>query len=102
MPFALFSLAEYANMFIMGNIYTVLFLGGWLAPFSFLSFIPGSVWFSLKVAFFAFIYSWSRGGLPRYRYDYLMALGWKVYLPLSIAYFIGTVCFCYALNLTPE
>src|SRR3546814_6169984 len=79
MPFALFFLGEYANMILMSGITTVLFLGGWLAPFGVAPFtwIPGIVWFALKVAFCLFVFLWVRATFPRYRYDQLMRLGWK-------------------------
>lgn len=90
MGFALFFIGEYANILLMSSLTAVLFLGGWLAPFSFLSFIPGYIWFSLKVLFIVFLFIWSRAALPRYRYDQLMRLGWKVLLPLSLAYVVFT------------
>lgn len=91
-PFALFFLGEYANMILMSGMTSILFLGGWLPPFDFesLSFIPGIVWFSLKVAFVLFLFLWTRATLPRYRYDQLMRLGWKVFLPLSLAWLVVT------------
>lgn len=82
--FAMFFLGEYANMILMSAIATILFLGGWLAPFG-LDFIPGPIWFALKIAFVLFIFIWVRAALPRYRYDQLMRLGWKVFLPISLA-----------------
>lgn len=86
MPFALFFLGEYANMILMSGMTTVLFLGGWLPPFDigFLYLIPGPIWFAAKVAFLLFCFIWVRASLPRYRYDQLMRLGWKVFLPLSL------------------
>ena len=88
MTFALFSLGEYSNMLMMSSINTIFFLGGWLAPFPFhiLSFIPGSFWFGIKICFFVILFAWMRAALPRYRYDQLMNLGWKTFLPLSIVY----------------
>ena len=80
--FALFFLGEYANMLLMSGLTVILFLGGWLAPFSFLSFIPSSIWFGLKILIFVFIFIWVRAALPRYRYDQLMRLGWSFYLYL--------------------
>ncbi|MDJ1257297.1 MAG: NADH-quinone oxidoreductase subunit NuoH [Candidatus Midichloria sp.] len=84
--FALFFLGEYANMILMSAIATILFLGGWLPPFGllYLSFIPGVVWFVIKILFCLFIFIWVRASLPRYRYDQLMRLGWKVLLPLTL------------------
>jgi NADH-quinone oxidoreductase subunit H len=80
--FGLFFIAEYLNMITVSCIATLLFLGGWNAPFG-LTFIPGIVWFVLKVALFLFVYIWLRATLPRFRYDRLMAFGWKVLLPLA-------------------
>lgn len=84
--FALFFLGEYANMILMSAIATILFLGGWLPPFglSYLSFIPGVAWFVIKILFCLFVFIWVRASLPRYRYDQLMRLGWKVLLPLTL------------------
>lgn len=92
MGFALFFLGEYANILMMCALCSILFLGGWLPPFSFFPFtlIPGSLWFGLKVAFMAFIFIWVRAAYPRYRYDQLMRLGWKVFLPLSLAWVLFT------------
>lgn len=83
MAFAMFFLGEYANMILMSAISSILFLGGWLAPFG-LDFIPGPIWFALKIAFVLFVFIWARATLPRYRYDQLMRLGWKVFLPISL------------------
>ena len=83
MAFALFFLGEYANMIMMAGFTAVLFMGGWLAPFG-MDFIPGPVWLILKVCFLLFIFIWARAAYPRYRYDQLMRLGWKVFLPLSL------------------
>jgi len=84
--FMLFFLAEYANMILMSAMATVLFLGGWLPPFGIeaLAIVPGIIWFGLKVAFILFIYIWVRATLPRYRYDQLMRLGWKIFLPFTL------------------
>lgn len=84
--FALFFLGEYANMILMSGITTIFFLGGWLPPFGIeaLDFLPGAVWFALKIAFLLFVFIWVRAALPRYRYDQLMRLGWKVFLPLTL------------------
>ncbi len=92
MGFALFFLGEYANMILMSAIATIAFLGGWLPPFGldFLSFIPGIIWFILKVAFCLFVFIWVRAALPRYRYDQLMRLGWKMFLPITLAWVIIT------------
>ena len=87
MAFALFFLGEYGNMILMSAICAVLFLGGWLPPFDMAPFtwIPGPIWFIAKICFVLFIFIWARATLPRYRYDQLMRLGWKVFLPLSLA-----------------
>jgi NADH-quinone oxidoreductase subunit H len=84
MPFAMFFLGEYANMILMSAMATILFLGGWLPPVDTLDFIPGVIWFLLKIFILLFCFIWVRASLPRYRYDQLMRLGWKVFLPLSL------------------
>ncbi len=90
MGFALFFLGEYANMIVMSSLCTLFFLGGWLPPFNIalLAWIPGPFWFGLKVIFFLFAYIWVRAAFPRYRYDQLMRIGWKVLLPLSLAWVV--------------
>jgi NADH-quinone oxidoreductase subunit H len=96
MRFALFFLAEYANMIVVSSVATTLFFGGWLRPFpnvqalSFLDLIPGWIWFLLKTFVFLYLFLWIRATLPRYRYDQLMRLGWKVLIPLAIANLIVT------------
>ncbi|MBY0273269.1 MAG: NADH-quinone oxidoreductase subunit NuoH [Alphaproteobacteria bacterium] len=92
MTFALFFLGEYANMILMSTMGTILFLGGWLPPLDIapLTWIPGVVWFFLKVSFLLFIFLWVRATFPRYRYDQLMHLGWKVFLPFSLVWVIIT------------
>jgi NADH-quinone oxidoreductase subunit H len=87
MPFALFFLGEYANMILMAGIMTILFLGGWLPPLDLapLNLIPGPVWFAFKLALVLFCFLWVRATFPRFRYDQLMRLGWKVFLPVSLA-----------------
>jgi len=82
---AFFMLSEYVYVFGMSTLITVIFLGGWLAPFAFLSFIPGAVWFALKFCLVVFIYFWIRSTLPRFRVDKLMEFGWKVLLPIALA-----------------
>lgn len=91
--FALFFLAEYSNMILISAILSVVFLGGWLSPFEGIPFlnniffvVPGFVWLLLKIAFFLFVYLWVRATLPRYRYDQLMQLGWKVLIPVTIVW----------------
>jgi NADH-quinone oxidoreductase subunit H len=92
MPFALFFLGEYANMILLSALGSLLFLGGWMSPVPFAPFtwIPGVVWFALKIAFLLFVFSWTKGTLPRYRYDQLMRLGWKVFLPVSLGWVVLT------------
>ena len=93
--FALFFLAEYANMVLVSAIATVMFLGGWLSPFQGIpgleqafSWVPGIVWFLMKMSFFVFLYFWMRGTFPRYRYDQIMHLGWKVLIPIAIGWIV--------------
>ncbi len=94
--FALFFLGEYIAMFIMASLAAVCFLGGWSIPWyitkalPFLSYVPGIVWFLLKVYAFIFFYYWIRATVPRYRYDQLMAIGWKVLIPISLANIVVT------------
>jgi NADH-quinone oxidoreductase subunit H len=92
MSFALFYLGEYANMILVSAMTSVLFLGGWLPPFSVPPFtwIPGWIWFFLKIAFCLFVFLWVRATFPRFRYDQLMRLGWKVFLPFSLAWLVLT------------
>ncbi len=90
MRFAFFFLAEYANMILVSCIATIVFLGGWHAPFPFLEFVPGIVWFLLKVYVFLFGFFWIRATLPRLRYDQLMTFGWKVMIPLVLANIVIT------------
>tara|TARA_B100000787_G_scaffold168169_1_gene156405 strand:- start:40 stop:1032 length:993 start_codon:yes stop_codon:yes gene_type:complete len=92
MGFALFFLGEYANILMMCALCSILFFGGWLPPMAILPFtlIPGPLWFGIKVAFMAFLFVWVRAAYPRYRYDQLMRLGWKVFLPLSLAWVLFT------------
>ena len=87
MTFALFFLGEYANMILMSAMTSIMFLGGWLPPLNVapLTWIPGPIWFALKIALCLFVFVWVRATLPRYRYDQLMRLGWKVFLPFSLA-----------------
>ena len=90
LSFGLFFLGEYANMFLMAAMTTILFLGGWLPPFGIEPFtwIPGPIWFVLKICFIMFVFVWVRATFPRYRYDQLMRLGWKVFLPFSLFYLV--------------
>jgi NADH-quinone oxidoreductase subunit H len=89
MSFALFFLGEYANMILMSAMTTILFLGGWLGPFGLLPQI-GVIWFILKICVVLFFFLWVRATFPRYRYDQLMRLGWKVFLPLSLLWLVVT------------
>ncbi|MFK7956223.1 MAG: NADH-quinone oxidoreductase subunit NuoH [Lysobacterales bacterium] len=86
-PFAVFFLAEYANMILIAALATTLFAGGWLSPFP--AVIPDSaLWFFLKTFFFCFLYLWFRSTFPRYRYDQIMRLGWKVFIPITIVWIL--------------
>jgi NADH-quinone oxidoreductase subunit H len=89
MSFALFFLGEYANMILMSGMTTILFLGGWLGPFGLLPQL-GVIWFILKICLVLFFFLWVRATFPRYRYDQLMRLGWKVFLPLSLLWLVIT------------
>jgi NADH-quinone oxidoreductase subunit H len=103
MTFALFFLGEYAHMILMGSMSSILFLGGWLPPISIAPFtwVPGYIWFGLKVTSILFFFVWVRAAFPRYRYDQLMRIGWKVFLPLSLGWFLFVVgvVFCFQLHL---
>ncbi len=95
MSFAIFFLAEYANMILISALASILFLGGWLSPFegipilgSLFAFVPGIVWFFSKMAIFLFLYVWLRATFPRYRYDQIMHLGWKVLIPVTIVWIV--------------
>jgi len=90
MSFALFFLGEYANMILISAMTTTLFLGGWLSPIPFEPFtlVPGVIWFLLKILVCLFVFVWVRATLPRFRYDQLMSLGWKVFLPISLFYLV--------------
>ncbi|ANK81189.1 NADH-quinone oxidoreductase subunit NuoH [Minwuia thermotolerans] len=85
MTFALFFLGEYMNMILMSGLTVILFLGGWHSPIPGETFVPGIIWFALKISMLLFVFIWVRATLPRYRYDQLMRLGWKVFLPISLA-----------------
>jgi NADH-quinone oxidoreductase subunit H len=104
MSFALFFLGEYANMFLISATTTVLFLGGWLSPIPFVPFtwVPGVIWFVLKVCVCLFVFLWVRATLPRYRYDQIMALGWKVFLPISLAWLVITAGFLEIFGMLPN
>ncbi len=103
MTFAMFFLGEYANMILMSAMTTILFLGGWLPPFDIAPFnwIPGPVWFCLKIAACLFVFLWVRATFPRYRYDQLMRLGWKVFLPISLVAVVVVAGVLLALGIAP-
>lgn len=106
MGFALFSLGEYSNMLLMSALNVILFYGGWLPFFSFSFFstdfsIPASLWFGLKICFFVILFILMRAILPRFRYDQLMNLGWKAFLPLALMYFILTSLLLVSFNMFP-
>jgi NADH-quinone oxidoreductase subunit H len=104
MAFALFFLGEYANMILMSALCAILFLGGWLAPFGVAPFtwLPGPLWLILKICFVLFIFIWARATLPRYRYDQLMRLGWKVFLPAALIWVVLTSGFLVATGNLPS
>ena len=104
MAFALFYLGEYGNMILTSAMTSVLFLGGWLAPFSVVPFtwVPGPIWFALKIAFVLFCFLWVRATFPRFRYDQLMRLGWKVFLPFSLFWLVLTAGALVAFGWLPE
>ncbi|MFA7430106.1 MAG: NADH-quinone oxidoreductase subunit H, partial [Rhodospirillaceae bacterium] len=103
MTFALFFLGEYANMILMSGMTVVLFLGGWLPPLDIapLNWLPGPVWFLLKVVALLFVFIWCRAAFPRYRYDQLMRLGWKVFLPFSLGWLVLTAAVLQFTGLSP-
>jgi len=103
MSFALFFLGEYANMILMSGMTVTLFLGGWLPPLDIAPFnwIPGPIWFAIKVALVLFVFLWVRATTPRYRYDQLMRLGWKVFLPFTLIFVALTAGFLLYFGLLP-
>jgi NADH-quinone oxidoreductase subunit H len=104
MTFALFFLGEYANMILMSAMTVILFLGGWLPPVNMEPFtwIPGPIWFALKISAVLFCFLWIRATFPRYRYDQLMRLGWKVFLPFSLLWVVLTSGFLVAMGWLPK
>ncbi len=104
MSFALFFLGEYANMILMSGMTTILFLGGWLPPadWAIFTWIPGPVWLFLKVSLVLFFFLWVRATFPRYRYDQLMRLGWKVFLPFSLFWVVLTAGVLIAFDMVPK
>jgi NADH-quinone oxidoreductase subunit H len=103
MSFALFFLGEYANMILMSSMTVILFMGGWLPPFDIfpLNVIPGPIWFIVKIMLVLFVFLWVRATTPRYRYDQLMRLGWKIFLPFSLLYVVATAGFLLATDSLP-
>lgn len=100
MGFALFFLAEYANMILVAAVTSLLFFGGWLSPFQGIpgletafAWVPGIIWFMLKMSFFIYAYFWLRATFPRYRYDQIMQLGWKVLIPVTLVWIMGEALF---------
>lgn len=100
MAFALFYLGEYTNMIMMSAMASILFLGGWQAPLG-LTFIPGTIWLIAKICVIMFFFFWVRATFPRYRYDQLMRLGWKVFLPLSLLWVVLTAGFLEVFHMLP-
>jgi NADH-quinone oxidoreductase subunit H len=88
MAFAMFFLAEYANMILVSTLAVVLFLGGWLAPVGFLGFIPGWIWLAIKVFVVVTMFLWVRATFPRFRYDQIMRLGWKIFIPITLIWLV--------------
>ena len=88
MSFAMFFLAEYANMILVSTLCVVMFLGGWLPPFDFLAFIPGWIWLAIKVFVVVTMFLWVRATFPRYRYDQIMRLGWKIFIPVTLVWLV--------------
>ena len=103
MTFGLFFLGEYANMILMSGLTSVLFLGGWLPPIDIAPFnwLPGPIWFILKICALLFLFVWVRATFPRYRYDQLMRLGWKVFLPLSLLWLVLTAAVLMVMGWAP-
>jgi NADH-quinone oxidoreductase subunit H len=101
--FALFFIGEYANIILMSTMSVILFLGGWLPPINVVPFtlLPGIFWFCLKLIFVLFLFIWVRAAFPRYRYDQLMRLGWKVFLPLALGWVVFTAGILYAFDWLP-
>ena len=102
--FVLFFLGEYASMILMSSMTVILFMGGWLPPFDIfpLNEVPGVIWFVIKIIFILFLFIWVRGTFPRYRYDQLMRLGWKIFLPLSLLWVVLTAGFLIVFDMVPN
>jgi NADH-quinone oxidoreductase subunit H len=88
MSFAMFFLAEYANMILVSTLTVLLFLGGWLPPFGFLAFVPGWIWLAIKVFCVVTMFLWVRATFPRFRYDQIMRLGWKIFIPVTLVWLV--------------
>jgi NADH-quinone oxidoreductase subunit H len=88
MAFAMFFLAEYANMILVSTLCVIMFLGGWLSPFAFLDFIPHFIWLFAKVFVVVTMFLWVRSTFPRYRYDQIMRLGWKIFIPVTLVWLV--------------
>jgi NADH-quinone oxidoreductase subunit H len=88
MSFGLFFLAEYANMWLVSIVAVTMFLGGWLPPFEFLSFIPGWIWLGIKTFILVTMFLWVRASFPRFRYDQIMRLGWKIFIPVTLVWLV--------------
>ncbi len=96
MAFAIFFLAEYANMILLSALASIMFLGGWLPPLSFLSFIPGWIWLGLKTFCVVSLFIWFRASFPRYRYDQIMRLGWKIFIPVTLLWIVVVAIWIYS------
>ena len=94
MAFAMFYMAEYLNIILFSALASIMFLGGWLAPFdvAFLSWVPGWIWLAGKTFVIVFVFIWVRGTFPRFRYDHTMRLGWKIMIPVTLAYLVFVAC----------
>ena len=103
MMYAMFWLGEYANILLMCALGSILFLGGWLSPIDLYPFslIPGTIWLILKILLLFFLFAIVKATVPRYRYDQLMRLGWKIFLPLSLTYVVMTASYLFYFNLLP-
>jgi NADH-quinone oxidoreductase subunit H len=88
MSFAMFFLAEYANMILVSTLCVIMFLGGWLAPVGFLEFIPGWIWLAIKTFVVVTMFLWVRATFPRFRYDQIMRLGWKIFIPVTLVWLV--------------
>ena len=104
MMYAMFWLGEYANILLMCSLGSILFLGGWLSPVDLYPFnlIPGSIWLIFKILLLFILFALVKATVPRYRYDQLMRLGWKIFLPLSLIYVVLTASYLFYFNLLPK